>query len=45
MECKYYLEKLRCWYDSYQQTISCSKLATEAQEQGLKTVQDYKWRH
>ena len=33
-------ERLVYSYDTSQQTISCSKLDTDTQEQGLKTVQD-----
>ena len=33
-------KKLCFQYDPSQQTITCLKLATETQEQGVKTVQD-----
>ena len=39
------LRKLCVWYDPSRQTIICSKLATQAQEYGGKTVQDKEWRH
>ena len=40
MEDKFCLEKLCFWYDPSQQAITFSKLATEAQEQGVKVVQN-----
>ena len=37
--------KLCFWYDLSQQAITFSKLATEAQEQGVKTIQNQERRH
>ena len=33
------------WYDPSYQTSTWLKLASEAQEKGVKTVQDKEWRH